>query len=170
MADASSISYIMPVLAFILVFIVTFALLAKTKILGSNSFFHMLISFIVAIIFVIAPTMQKFAMISTPWIAVLIVMISIILMLLTFVRGNVDDLVKSPAAAVVIILVILIVFVLSAVNVFGPVISPYLPGGSQANLTSQEAASAHFFTNPAVIGAVILLIIAAIATWILTKS
>jgi len=128
------------------------------------------VSFLISIIFVVVPSMQKFALISTPWVAVLIVMIFIIVMLLTFIRGNIDDIVKNPAIAVIIILAVLAIFVVSAINVFGPIISPYIPGGSEAGLTTQEAASKHFFTNPAVIGAIILLIIAAIASWILTKS
>jgi len=165
----ASFSYFMPLLAFLLVFIVTYALLAKTKILGGNSFLHLFLSFIISIIFIVVPSAQKFVMISTPWFAVLIVMVLIILLLITLVRGKFEDLVQSPTVALILIGVVLIIFIVAAINVFGPVISPYLPG-ADTGLTSQQLQTKHFFTSPAVIGAVILLIIAAIASWILTKS
>jgi hypothetical protein len=170
MADLSSVAYIMPLLAFLLVFIVTFAILAKTKLLGANSFLHLFLSFLIAIVFVLAPSAQQITLFSVPWIAVLVVMIFIIILILTFVRGNIDDLVKNPAVAIIIALVVLGIFVMAAINVFSPIIAPYLPGASEAGLTGQQAVSKHFFTSPAVIGAVILLIIAAITSWILTKS
>lgn len=166
----SSFSYFMPLLAFILVFVVTYALLAKTKILGGNNFMHLFTSFIIAIIFIAAPSAQKLAMISAPWFAVLIIMVFIILLLLTFVRGKVDDLVQSPAVALALIGIVILIFVIASINVFGPAISPYLPGGNQTSMTSQTAQTVHFFSSPAVIGAIILLIIAAVASWIMTKS
>ena len=167
--DLSSVAYLMPLLAFLLVFTVTYALLSKTKILGENNFMHLFLSFVISIIFVISPSAQKFAMISTPWVAVLILMVFFIFLMLTFVRGNLDDVVKSPVVAVVLIVLVLVLFIIAAVNVFGPIIAPYLPGGSEVGMTAQETTTKHFFTSPAVIGAVILLIIAAIASWILTK-
>ena len=166
----AGLAYIMPLLAFLLVFVVTYAMLSKTKILGGNNFMHLFLSFVISTVFVVSPNAQKFALISTPWIAVLVFMIFIILLLLVFVRGKVDDIVKSPAVSVVLVLVVLIIFVVAAINVFGPLISPYLPGGNETGLTTQQAYTKHFFTSTAVIGAIILLIIAAIASWMLTKS
>ena len=159
----------MPLFAFLLVFLVTYALLAKTKILGGSNFFHLFLSFVIAIVFVVAPSAQQFALVSTPWIAVFLVSIFFIVMILSFVRGNVEDLVKSPLIALVLVGIVLIIFVISAINVFGPIIAPYLPGGSEVALTSQQAYTKHFFLSPAVIGGVILLIIAALASWILAK-
>jgi len=170
MADVSSLGYLMPLLAFLLVFIVSYALLAKTKLLSVSNFWHIFLSLVIAIIFVVSPTATQFVMISTPWVAIFIVALFLILMMLTFIKGNLDDTVKSPAVAIIVVLVVLIIFVISAVNVFGPLITSYLPGGSEAGLTTQQAAAKHFFLNPAVIGAIILLIIAAVASWVLTKS
>ena len=164
-----SFAYIMPLFAFLLVFLVTYALLAKTKILGGSNFFHLFLSFIIAIIFVVAPSAQNFALVSTPWIAVFLISLFFIVMILSFVQGNIDDLVKSPFVAIVLVGIVLIIFIISAINVFGPLIAPYLPGHSEASLTSQQAYTKHFFLSPAVIGGVILLIIAALASWILAK-
>jgi hypothetical protein len=170
MALLDSLSYFMPLFAFLLVFIVTFALLAKTKILGGNSFLHFFVSFLLSIVFVVAPSAQKFIVLSTPWFVVLIIMIFIILLLITFVRGKMEDLVQSPVVAVVIIGLVLIIFIAAAINVFGPLISSYLPGASETGVSSQSLQAKHFFESPAVIGAIILLIVAAITSWILTKS
>jgi len=169
MADVSSLGYLMPLLAFLLVFIVSYALLAKTKILAISNFWHIFLSLVIAIMFVVSPSATQFTMVSTPWIAVFIVTLFFILMLLTFVHGKLDEVVKSPAISIVLILVLLIIFVISAVNVFGPLVTSYLPGGSEATLTTQQAQTKHFFFSPAVIGAMILLVIAAVASWVLTK-
>ena len=169
MADVSSLGYLMPLLAFLLVFIVSYALLAKTKILAVSNFWHIFLSLVIAIMFVVSPSASQFTMISTPWIAVFLIALFFIVMMLTFLHGNLDEVVKSPAISIVLIVVLLIIFVISAVNVFGPLITSYLPGGSEAALTPQQAQAKHFFVNPAVIGAIILLIIAAVASWVLTK-
>jgi hypothetical protein len=65
----------------------------------------------------------------------------------------------------------MIIFLVAAVNVFGPIIKPYLPTstsetGAESNLLQVK----HVLFNPSVLGMIILLIVAAIASWIVTKK
>jgi len=151
-------------MAFALVFLVTYALLAKTKILGSNSFIHFLTSFLVAVIFASSPTTTQFTVLTIPWIGVLSVMLLLVLMIFAFVKGNLDEVVKSPIVSVILIAIILIIFLVAAVNVFGPFFASQMPG------PEQKPGIISFLIHPAVLGGIILLIIAAISSAILTKK
>ena len=158
------VSPILPILAFMLVFLVTYALLAKTKIIGGNSFVHSLVSFLIAIIFAVSPSATEFTVVAMPWVAVLIMVIFVVLMTFSLVKGNIDDIVKSPIVSLILVAIVLIIFIAAAINVFSPFFSQYMPGeGQKPGLIS-------FLINPAILGGIILLIIAAIATWILSKK
>ena len=157
-------SYLMPILAFLLVFLVTFALLAKTKILGGSNFLHFFLSFVISIIFVVSPSAKEYTIMTIPWIAVLIIALFVILLTLALVKGSIDDLVKSPVVAIMLVVVVLIIFFIAALNVFGPFFSQYMPG------PNQKPGLISFLINPAVLGGIILLIIAAVASYVLTKK
>jgi hypothetical protein len=151
---------IMPIMAFLLVFLVTYALLAKTKILGGNSFLHIFVSFIMAIVFIVSPSATGFTILATPWIAVTLVMIFFVLVLFAFVHGNIEDVVKSPIVTIILVAVILIIFIVAAVNAFGPFFLQ----------TEEKTGLIGFLISPTILGGIILLIIAAIASWVLTKK
>ena len=159
-----ALGYIMPLLAYLFVFTLVYALLAKTKILGSNAFLHFVLSLVVAVTFVLTPMSTKFTVLTVPWIAIFIFMVFFILLVITFIRGNIDDIVKSSFIAVIVAIIILIIFFISAMNVFGPLVS-------QGSYLSPEGQSAlNFFTNPQFYGLAILLIIAGIISWQVTKK
>ena len=155
---------VLPILAFMLIFLVTYALLAKTKILGGNNFIHLFSSFVIAIIFAMSKGASEFTAATIPWVAVLLVVLFSILLAFALVRGNIEDIVKSPIVALMIVIIILIIFLVSALNVFGPFFAQYLPG------ENQQPGIISFLISPPVLGGIILLIIAAIASWVLTKK
>ena len=155
----------MPLLAFFFVFIVSYALFAKTKLLGDSEIVNFFTSFLVAVIFFLSPAATKFTVSTVPWVAVLMFVLAFILLILTFVRGSVDDIVKSPAVALILVAAVLIVFIAAAINVFGPLLNVI----SNGEITETSGPLALFLT-PSVLSAIILLIVAAITTYILTRS
>ncbi len=161
----ASLIYLMPLLAFFFVFIVSYALFAKTKILGNSEMINFFTSFLVAVIFFLSPAATKFTVTTIPWIAVLMFVLAFVLLILTFVQGKVDDLVKSPAVALILVAVVLLVFIAAAVNVFGPLIN-LITSGEVADASGPAA----FFFSPSVLSAAALLVVAAITTYILTRS
>ncbi len=160
-----SLVYLMPVLAFFFVFIVTYALLAKTKILGDSEVISVLTSFLIALIFMLNPVATKFTVATVPWIAVLIFVLVFILLILTFVHGKIDEFVKSPAVALILVAAIMLVFIGAAANVFGPLITLVEGGGVE-----EPTGLAALLTNPSVIGALIILVVAGVTSWILTRA
>jgi len=159
-----ALGYIMPLLAYLFVFTLIYALLAKTRVLGNNKVVHFTISIVVAIIFVLTPMSTQFTVLTIPWIAIFIFMVFFILLVITFVRGKIDDIVKSQFIAVIIAIVVLIIFFISAMNVFGPLVSQ----GTYLSAQGQQAVG--FFVNPQFYGLAILLIIAGIISWQVTKK
>ena len=150
-------------LAFCFVFVVVYALLAKTKILGESDWINATTSLLIALIFLYSPKAAKFTATTMPWIAVLIVVVLFILLILTFVRGKIDDFVKSPVISIILIAIVILIFFASAINVFGPL-------WSYDSATGEASGALAFFLTPAVAGALILLVIAAITTWVLIKA
>ncbi len=155
---------LMALLAFLLVFFVTYALLAKTKLIGDNNFIHLISSLLIAAVFVASPNAKELTIVTIPWLAVLIVVVFVVILLFTFLHGKLEDVVESPLVSIIIIIIILVIFLTAAINVFGPFLSQYLPG------PNQKAGIISFILNPAVLGGVVLTIIAAIASYVLTKE
>lgn len=158
-----ALAYIMPLLAYLFVFTLVYALLAKTKILGDNKALHFILSIAVAVIFILSPMATKFTALTIPWLAIFMFMVFFILLVITFVRGKIDDIVQSPLIAIIVSVIILIIFIISAINVFGPLIS-------NGYFSAEGQQAFEFFANPQFYGLLVLLIIAGIVSWVVTKK
>jgi len=153
--DVSGLSYFMPVFGFLFVFVVVYAILAKTKLLGESGFINSLVSFIMAIIFITISPAREYVTAIIPWFAVLVASLFFVLIIIGFSQKKLEDMMK-PSLAWVFILLLVIIFIVAAINVFGPVLGPLIP-------TS-------FLFSERFLGALLLLVIAAIVSWVLTRA
>ncbi len=80
----SAINYFMPIFSFLLVFIVIFALLKKTGILGENSAVSLFISFIVSSFFIVEASLVEFVQFNSAWFAVGVVSLFFLVTLIAF--------------------------------------------------------------------------------------
>ena len=88
-ASLSSMAYFLPIFAFLLVFIVVYALLIKTEVLGKGSgAVALFVSFILASFFVVEASLVEFVRFSSAWFAVIVVGIFFMMILLAFVPGD----------------------------------------------------------------------------------
>ncbi len=152
--DISGINYFMPIFGFLFVFVIVFALLAKTKILGENKFINVLISFIISIIFSTVSSMQNYVKSVIPWFAVLVIVLFFVLLIIGFSQQKIGDIMK-PGIVWVFIIVLIAVFLVAAIKVFAPVwvdIKDFIT------------------TEGRIVGGILLLIIAALAAWVITKK
>ena len=69
-ASVSAIGYFMPIFAFLLVFIVVYALLKKTGVLGGAEPVMLFISFILASFFIVEASLVEFVQFSSAWFGV----------------------------------------------------------------------------------------------------
>lgn len=164
-ADVSALNYFAPIAAFLLVFVVVFAVLYKLKLVGESKWVQLFISLLIASIFVSAAGTKDYVLTVIPWIAVLIVSLFFILLLTGFI-GEGAKMGKGLGIAILIILAL--IFLVSAFVVFNDVL---LFPGSQISEDTPIGSLVFFdwLYSERVLGAIILIIASAIVTWVLVK-
>jgi len=150
--DVSSFVDLLPLLTFLIVFVLVFVVLNETKVVD-NSFFQLLVSFLLATVFVTASGAREYVQNVIPWFAVLLVCLFFILVLIGFVGKDVASLNKTLGTGFIFLL--LIVFVVSGVIVFSSEVRPYY---------DQLAES------PRLYGALLLLSMSALVSWVLVHA
>jgi len=168
-ADISGLAYFMPIFGFLLVFVVVYALLAKTKILGDSKWANTFTSFVVAIFFASVTSVREYVQHVSVWFAVLIVALFFVLMIIGFSQKDMDKMMK-PGLAWIFIVILIVIFLVAAINVFGNLFGPYLPGASGQGGDAFLMKARNFVFSDKFLGAVLLLGIAGVATWVLTKK
>ncbi len=157
MADVT-LSAFLPVFSFLFVFVVSYAIIAKTKLLGENKFINIFVSFLIAIMFLSFSSAREYVVNIIPWVAVLFVVLFFIMLLIAF-TGKLEDIMK-PGFVWVFVIILLLVFIIAAINVFSGILQEFLPGGTRAQFIYTK----RFLTSFA------LVVTAAIVSWVLTRS
>jgi hypothetical protein len=154
--DITGITYFMPLFVFLFVFAVIFSILNKVKMLGDNQFAHLLISFIISIIFVTTSNTQEYIQTITPWVVVFVVCIFFILMIIATSQQK-FELFFKPATVWVLISILIIIFLVSANKVF-------------SNLLLFDTIKDTLNSNARIVSGLLLAVTAALVSWILTKK
>ena len=164
--EVAGISYFAPLLAFLIVFIIVFALLNKTKILGEEKFIQLFVSFLIATIFVSAAGVRDYVLTITPWFAVLAISLFFVLFIMGFVGKQADFMQKGVGITAIIVLVI--IFLVSGFIVFSGAILPYLTGGGDNPLINYFIGQGVYSSRG--FGALLLLVISAVVSWVLVRQ
>lgn len=167
--DLSSFEYILPLLSFLVVFVICFVSIKKFKLI-ENTFIEMLVSFIIGIIFVSAVGPRTFVLAIIPWFAVVIIGLFLIMALGGFIG---KDAFPTKAIGITFLIILGIIFVITGFFVFSAYITPYLPGftnlaGNPGHPAILQALS--WLYSPRVAGALLLLGVGAVVSWILIKA
>ncbi|MFA5173947.1 MAG: hypothetical protein WC438_02075 [Candidatus Pacearchaeota archaeon] len=165
--DVSGLEFFMPIFSFLFVFIIIYALLASFKVIGDNKGVNIMISLIVAVIFISFSSLRLYVETILPWFVVLLVIVFLVLFLGMFAS---KDWAPKAGLAWTFIVILGIIFVIAAIYVFNPVLHPDLVVAEGGNGESLGQQVIDFFTSSKVAGSVLLIIIAAIVTWVLTKK
>ncbi len=168
-ADLSAITYFAPIAAFLIVFAFTFAILIKTKILGEHKIGTLLVALLIATLFVSAAGTIEYIQAIVPWFAALVVSLVFLLVITGLVGKPAEFMNKGIGIAFVIILSL--VFLTSAFIIFSSSIFPYLPGpgfGTGGNIGATTTLD--YLYSPRISGAILLIIISAIVSWVLVKA
>jgi len=167
--DVSFIGYFGPILAFLIVFVVVYAILFKIKILGDHWASNLFVALVVAAIFVAAAGARDFTLTVIPWFAVVVISLVFLMVIIGFVGKEAAFMNKT--VGVIFVIVLGLVFLISAFVVFSESITPYLPGPSFGGGDNMGATA--FFDwlySPRVGGAILLIVIAAIVSAVLVKA
>lgn len=126
--DVSWLGEGMPIFAFVLVFVLAYAVLAKTKILGESKAINTVISLIFAIIFISFSSVRSYLVNVTLWFTVILTILFFFLLIIVFIIKEPASFMK-PLAIVFIILLSLIAII--AIFYTFPTTQAYLPGAGE---------------------------------------
>jgi len=163
--DISGLNFFMPVFSFLFVFIVIYALLFKTKVLGESEFILALVSFIISIIFMSFSSLDLYVQTIIPWFVVLTVVVVFVLMLGMFTS---EDWIPKSWFGWVVVGVLILIFLISAIRVFNPVFHPDLGLASGEGTSILEQFRGYI--GGGIVGSILLIIIAIIVAWVITKK
>ncbi len=159
--DLGFLEFFLPVFTFLFVFVLTFAVLDKFKLMGENKWLKLIAAFSIALIFLFSNDTLRFVQLITPWFVVLVILALFILSLFMFMglkEGDVTNTVKDPTVYWTVLVIIIILLIIAIGEVFS-VVSPYSPTGEQTPPSEGLRAISH----PRTLGALFLLIVAAFA-------
>jgi len=149
--ETGLIDYIMPILVFLLIFAVVFAILKRFAIFGDNVGVNSVIAFVVALIFMITPRARELVTTMTPWFLIIVILVFFILMTLVFIglkEESLAALAKHPAMYVIVIVIVALIFFVSLVKVFAGMI---------------DLSYFEFLAHPRILGVIFILVIASLA-------
>ena len=165
--NVTAVSYFLPIISFLLVWILVYAVLAKTEVIKSQ-WLQIFSSLLVATLFITAVGARDYIKYVGAWMAMLIVSMIFLLMILGMFGR---DLTKfTNGAGISFAIVALLIFIVSAIVVYSSYIGPYLPWGDGVGNSSGPGQFAGWLYSSRVLGAVLLLVVSGIVAFILAKS
>ncbi len=164
--DLTGITYFLPIISFLLVFVIVFAVLQKSKII-EKVWIQIFTAFLASTLFIAATGPTKYVENILPWFVIFIIALFLIFVMMGFVGKNLEFLHKGIGVAFVILVIIM--FIISAVVVFNDTLSPYLPWSSDSG-TGSAGQFTDWFYSGRVMGAVLLIVVSAIVSFILMKA
>ncbi|MBW2964541.1 hypothetical protein KY363_03705 [Candidatus Woesearchaeota archaeon] len=131
---------IFPVL---LVFVIMFALLEKSKILGDNKGLHALIALCLAIMMLFVPGLPTVLVIIAPWFVIMIILITFFLLLLLSFGTKWDSIVKVASVWQTphwfFLIIGLVIFIGALASVYGSSMLPYSDEGGTASVNVTDS-------------------------------
>ena len=123
-ADISGIGFFLPIFSFLLVFVVVYAMLDKTKVMGESSAVKLLLSFILATFFIVQVNLVDFVQFSSAWFTVGIIGLFFLMVVIMFLPGDASKIFEgkdgSPSKwfGYIVFGVIILFFIVAAGYVF----------------------------------------------------
>ena len=167
--DISGLQFFLPIFSFLFVFLISYAILIKTKLLGEMPFVNVLVSFILAIVFMSFSSVELYIRTIIPWFAVLFVIVFLVLLIAGLATKDLSG-IMTKGFAWVIIAILVAVFLVAAIKVFNPVLHPDLVvtsgDGTQPGIIEQL----RDVLDNRIAGGVLLVVIAIVVSAIITKG
>jgi hypothetical protein len=167
--DISAFEYFLPLLSFLVVFIICLFSIKKFKLI-ENTFAELFVSFAIAIIFVSAAGPRTFILTIIPWFAVALMGLFLVLALGGFI-GTKDF--PSEKIGMAFIIILAVIFVVTGFFLFFGNLAPYMPGFTNLSGNPGNPVLLRFFNwfySAKVMGALLLLGVGILVSWIVVKA
>ena len=124
-ASISALGYFVPIFAFLLVFVVMYAILKKTGVLGGSEPVMLFVSLILSSFFVLEASLVEFIRVSSAWFGVLVIFIFFMLVAVAFMpwKDPFSFMVKNDWFSWAILGLILGIFVITSAYTFNIVVN-----------------------------------------------
>ncbi len=162
--------FILPVLSFILIYAMIFAILQKTKIFGETTGVNNWVAVALAVLFALMPGAMEFVAIIAPWFVVMVfVAFSFLLVFMFFgtKEERIADLSENVVIQWTVIILGIIIVIAALTKIFGPIFGQPAAGVAGAG-TGWEIQRSLF--NPKVLSAVFILMVASQAVKFISAS
>ena len=133
--DINILSYFIPVFIFLFVFTIFFAILQKTKLLGSNAGVDALIAFSVAMLFMFVSDARQLITVITPWLVIMLVIIMSLMMIFMFLgvkAETISDAMSESGTVWTVLIILIIGLIIAFTQVFGSKIASITQGSFPA--------------------------------------
>jgi len=117
MIDISGITYFTPIFSFALLFVIMFAILHKTKLLGEDEWIQAIVSGVLAVIFVSVVEVRGLVESVVPWFGVVVIALFFVAFLAFFALKEPDKILK-PWLVWVLVGVLVLVFLFKGFHIF----------------------------------------------------
>ena len=167
-ADISPILWFIPLLSFVFVWIIVYALLKNTKVLGENEIVNGSIGFIMAVIFISFSSLQYYVETIIPWFVVLVICVFLMLLLTGFSNGKIENIMNKKFFGWIVVLLLVSIFLIAAIRVFNPIFHSdlILTSGENTSLLQQLREN----VNGGVLGTLIFLVITIAVAWFIMRK
>lgn len=149
--DVSPIAYFAPILAYLLVAVVISAVLVKTKLISESPWVNVFVALFIATLFVSAGGVRTFVEVLTPWFALLMISMFMLLLLMGFVGEPLKGMIKGTG--IVFIVLFAVVFLVSGFVVYSDLLVGF-----------------EWLYSSRVIGGILLLLASGLVSWIVVRS
>ena len=162
----------------LLVFVIVFALLEKTKVIGENKVVNSIIAIAIGFMVILFQDIVSIINYMAPWFVLLFVFFVLLLMLYKLLGAsdqNISDFfMKNKGVQALIFGIGLVILIASIAHVYGQRLLPATEGGIDVTTISEagtfkENVLATLF-NPQILGVIFILIVAVAAIVLLTKE
>jgi len=149
--DVTGLQYFSSIFVFLFVWLVVYALLLWTKILGENKFVHALIGLLLAMFVLISPIATSIVASVAPYLAVAFLFIVLISVAAKMLGGDIES---FPALrGIMLVFIVIIIFVAAGIKIREQV---DVPSETQTDLSK----TVNLVFNPKFLGTVLILAIA----------
>ncbi len=157
--DLGILSYLTPLFVFFFVFLIFYALFERFKVLGENRNIHGLVSFVLALLFVLVADLRGLLGFVVPIFVLFFIVLIIILigvMLLGFTYEDISKYIRETPSIIIAVVVIILVIFFFGIATFFPDIVGYPSGGE----SGFSVGARRLLFHPKVLGAGFILVFA----------
>jgi hypothetical protein len=165
--DISWLSAGLPLYVLIVVFVLIFAILKKTNILGGSNWINVILSLIFSFILISFTSPTNFVTYMVVASTVLITVAFVFLLTIYFIAQKPESLLKPLAWIFFAAGILIVIFALFAAF---PQSNAYLPGGDESTGGAFLLSLKHFFQETATINTIIVIVAITLTTVVITRG